>query len=64
MLKFLFKPQISVYEYISLLVLVSIMMVGSWILAFLLLIPVGLLQVVVARILQKREQLEKEEIMV
>jgi len=64
MLKFLFKPQFSIYEYIILVVIVSLMMSGNWILVFLLLIPGALLQVVVTRNLQKQEQLEKEEIIV
>lgn len=64
MLKFIFRPYLSIFEYTCLLFMVSLSMTGWWAVAFLLLVSTTLAQIVVTRILQKQEHLEQEETVV
>lgn len=64
MFKFFFKPQYSIYEYICITLVVSLMLSNMWIAAILLLFPVTLIQVLATRKLEQQSKLEQEEIII
>lgn len=55
MFKFFFKPYYSIFEYICLPLIVSMMLSGMWILAFLLVVPIALVQILANIKLEKEE---------
>jgi len=64
MFKFFFKPQYSIYEYICITLVVSLMLSNMWIAAILLLFPVTLIQVLATRKLEQQSKLEQEEMII
>ena len=65
MFKFFFKPQYSIYEYICITLVVSLMLSNMWIAAILLLFPVTLIQVLATRKLEEQQsKLEQEEMII
>lgn len=64
MFKFFFKPQYSIYEYICITLVVSLMLSNMWIATILLLFPVTLIQVLATRKLEQQSKLEQEEMII
>lgn len=64
MFKFFFKPKYSIYEYICITLVVSLMLSNMWIAAILLLFPVTLIQVLATRKLEQQSKLEQEEMII
>ena len=64
MFKFFFKPQYSIYEYICITLVVSLMLSNMWLAAILLLFPVTLIQVLATRKLEQQSKLEQEEMII
>ena len=62
MFKFFFKPQYSIYDYIGITLIVSLMMSNMWITAILLLFPLSLVSVLATKKLEQQSKLEQEEI--